>query len=614
MTALDRVIPTPALVETDEIDLAATPARVWELVRRGDLGESPLVHTLFAVRTLPERLAGRKAADATLRIDDLRSSTDHPGFQVLSEDEEREVVVGAIGKVWHLEIPFVHVRDAEAFRAFSEPGFVKVAWALRVTALGDKDTRLTIEVRVDATDADSWTKFRRYYAVIGPGSHFIRRSLLASLSRRLGTPESHEETRSLPGDSFLPDSGAQITHGLTINATPQVIWPWLVQMGCRRAGFYSIDTLDNDAVRSAREVRADLQDLKVGDVVPATPDGEDGFEVLEIEPGRVLVLGGLYDADAKKQRAFGAARPEHYWHATWSFVLEPLDAGSTRLHVRARAAFPKAGRFHTEWIRPVHNLMQAAQLRHLAARVEGRLPNDDWRDVMAGIGGAAIMGAAFLTPFMRGERNHWGLTPELAGRPYPGDELVASPRWSWTHAIEIDAPADAVWPWVAQLGADRGGFYSYQWLENVAGCGVRNAESIHSDWAIHPGDKLRLHPKMPPLEIAALERGRFFVAHTPMDADARADGKPWAEATWLFLVEPLGENRSRFVSRYRCATSDDLATRLSFGAGVLEPIGFAMDRRMLLGVKARVESASTKRSARSFARRNGAARVSVKPR
>ncbi len=615
MTSLDRVIPTPALVETDEIDLAATPSRVWELVRHGNLGESPLVHALFAMRTLPERIALRKVPQLTLCIDDMKSSTERPGFQVLAEEEGREVVIGAIGKAWHLEIPFVHLRDAEEFRTFREPGFVKVAWSLRVTPLGDSDTRLFLEVRVDATDPDSWSKFRRYFALIGPGSHFIRRSLLATLSRRLGTPESHEETRALPGDTFLPDATEQITQGITIAATPAAIWPWLVQMGCRRGGFYSIDALDNDLVRSAREVHRELQDLAVGEVLPATPDGEDGFEVLAIDRDRALVLGGLYDADAKRQRAFSAARPEHYWHATWAFVLEALDERSTRLHVRGRAAFPRTGRFHAEWIRPVHNLMQSAQLRHLAARVEGRLPKDDWRDVLEGIGGASIMAAAFLTPFMRGERNHWGLVPELVDRAYPGDDIVASPRWSWTHGVEIDAPAEEVWPWVAQLGADRGGFYSYQWLENVAGCGVRNAESIHSDWAIHTGDTLRLHPKMPALEIAALERGRFFVAHTPMDANAQREGKPWADATWLFFLEPIGDRRSRLISRYRCATSDDIATRLSFGAAVMEPVGFAMDRRMLLGVKGRVEGAAAKRrSSRSFARRSGASRVSAKQR
>jgi hypothetical protein len=60
------------------------------------------------------------------------------------------------------------------------------------------------------------------------------------------------------------------------------------------------------------------------------------------------------------------------------------------------------------------------------------------------------------------------------------------------------------------------------------------------------------------------------------------------DTTWLFFLEPLGPNRCRFISRYRTATSEDLATRLAFGAAI-EPIGFAMDRRMLLGVKERAE-------------------------
>lgn len=613
MTWLDRVAPAPGLIEIDEVDLAGPPARAWEVVRHDDLGDSPLVRTLFAVRTLPARLAGKTVTDHGLRLDDLNSDADHPGFQLLAEEPGREVVIGAIGKVWHLEIPFVHVADAEAFRSFSDPGFVKVAWAIRVAPLGESDTRVTVEVRVDATDADSWSKFRRYFALVGPGSRFIRKSMLASLARRLGTPESSEETRRLPGDELLPDAGAQITHAVTIAATPEAIWPWLVQMGCQRAGFYSIDALDNDATRSAREIHPELQRLKIGDVLPATPDGEDGFEVLALEPTHALVLGGLYDADAKRQRAFDAPRPEHYWQATWAFVLEPLDSGTTRLHVRARAAFPKAGRFHAEWIRPVHDLMQGAQLRHLAARVEGRLPRDDWRDVLAGVGGASIMAAALLTPFMRSERSHWGLDAELAARVYPGDDLVASPRSSWTHGIEIDAPAEEVWPWVAQLGADRGGFYSYQWLENVAGCDLRNAEALHGEWTLHEGDSLQLHPKMPPLVVAALERGRFILAHGPADETARDAGKPWAEVTWLFFLEPIGEGRSRLVSRYRCSTSDDIMTRLSFGPALLEPVGFAMDRRMLLGVKARVEGARSKRRLRSFGRR-GAHRAVTKAR
>jgi hypothetical protein len=89
----------------------------------------------------------------------------------------------------------------------------------------------------------------------------------------------------------------------------------------------------------------------------------------------------------------------------------------------------------------------------------------------------------------------------------------------------------------------------------------------------------------------AVEPGRHVVAFARADEQARALGNAWAAASWLFFVEPLGENRCRFISRYRAACSEDIATRLAFGPSLLEPVGFAMDRRMLLGVKERVERA-----------------------
>jgi hypothetical protein len=193
---------------------------------------------------------------------------------------------------------------------------------------------------------------------------------------------------------------------------------------------------------------------------------------------------------------------------------------------------------------------------------------------------------------LRGRRGRWGFDPRPAAGPMPGDALVPSPRWSWTHAIEIDALPSAVWPWVAQIGADRGGFYSYQWLENLAGCRLRNAECVHPEWELKAGQALVLHPAMPPLLVAAVDRGRYLVAHAPAPTRAKAEGRPWVEASWLFLVEPAGAGRSRLVSRYRTASSDDLRARLAFGPALVEPIGSEMDRRMLLGVKSRVERSS----------------------
>jgi hypothetical protein len=591
---LDDLIPLPGLREEDHVDLAASPDEVWERVRHGDLARSPFIRALFALRTLPERLAGgaRRGEPAFIGLDDLVSTPERPGFGVLIDHPPHEVCVGAIGQVWKRDIPFVHVPDAAAFRAFERAGWVKVAWSLRVTARGTHDSRCSLELRVAATDEAAWRGFRRYFRVIGPASRFIRYSGLRALAREIGTPEGLEGERPLEGDDLLPDSAGQLTHRVDIEATPEEIWPWLVQMGCGRAGFYAIDRLDNAGIRSAREIHPELQDLRVGDVVPASPQGEEGFEVLRLDPPHGLVLGGLFDPDAERRLPFDAPRPPRYWHVTWAFVLEPLDARSTRLHVRARAAFPLRQRLHAAWVRPVHHLMERAQLRHIKARAEGTLRGDDLRDVVEGAGGAALVAAALLTPFLRRWRTRWGLDPETAERPLPGDELVASPRWSWTHGVEIDAPGEAVWPWIAQIGADRGGFYSYQWLENLAGTGVRNAEAIHPEWQAKEGDGLLLHPGTPPLPVVRVEPGRLLLAFAAADPEARARGRPWVEASWLFLVEPLGEDRSRFVSRFRADCSDDIPTRLGFGPTLVEPIGFVMDRRMLLGVKERVERAA----------------------
>src|SRR5262249_41633629 len=117
----------------------------------------------------------------------------------------------------------------------------------------------------------------------------------------------------------------------------------------------------------------------------------------------------------------------------------------------------------------------------------------------------------------------------------------------------------------------------------------RNAGRIHPEWELHAGDPLSLHPTMPPLRVSVVERGHFFIAYGAPDPQALATGKPWASASWLFPIEPLGDTSCRVISRFRSTCCDDLATRLSFGPTFAEPIGFAMDRRMLMGLKTRSE-------------------------
>jgi hypothetical protein len=155
-----------------------------------------------------------------------------------------------------------------------------------------------------------------------------------------------EATRELPGDELVPDAQAIDTRGITIEAPPERIWPWLVQMGYGRGGWYSIDQLDMRG-KSADQIVEAWQDLAVGDLVPTHPGG--GFEVRLLEPNRALVLfgdpstmqpmthpeGEELPAGLAASGSFLAQTPSEF-KASWSFVLEPLGPNRTRLVERVR--------------------------------------------------------------------------------------------------------------------------------------------------------------------------------------------------------------------------------------------------------------------------------------
>lgn len=587
---LEQFIPEPRLVEVDRVEIGASLADVDRAVRDTDLGRSPWIRALFALRTLPGRIAGTQTEDLRLRIADIgRGDT---GFAVLDDQPGHSLTVGAIGRFWEPDIVFRSVPASE-FAAFAEPGYGKVAWEIRLDPIAGRDTRLTFELRVDATDDAAWTELRRYYRRIAPFSRFIRRHALRMLRRKLGTIEDAEESRALPGDALLPAGAAQSTHAVTIEAPPERIWPWLVQMGCRRAGWYSHDDLDNGGQPSARVIVPELQHLELGQVLPATPEGEDGFTVLALDPQRSLVLGGAYDTDEGRAIEFFGPMPDDYFRSTWSFTLIPCDATRTRLITRVRCEIASlAGSARLLWAWPAHAIMESEQLRNIAARAEGRLPHhhDGVREIARGLRGASEMLFALATPFLRRARSHWGVTEEIAARSYPGDVFIPEPLLEWTHGIEIDASPEAVWPWVAQLGADKAGFYSYQWLENLCGLDVQNADHVVDAWQ-HPevGDVLRLHARATGIPIVAVEPGRFLLAQIE-----EPNGAPTSvRASWLFFVEPLPGGRSRLISRFRLQADDTLATRLIYGPVVAEPVGFAMDRRMLRGIRDRAERGKT---------------------
>lgn len=159
-----------------------------------------------------------------------------------------------------------------------------------------------------------------------------------------------EQEKPLPGDELVADAQAIDTRGIDIGAAPERVWPWLVQMGYGRAGWYSYDELDMNRPSSDRIV-PELQRLAVGDVVPTHPGG--GFEVRVLEPGEALVLyadralieaqkasasGSIKEASVNVQ-ATGMALEKTMqgdFTASWAFVLEPRADGGTRLIERFR--------------------------------------------------------------------------------------------------------------------------------------------------------------------------------------------------------------------------------------------------------------------------------------
>ena len=142
-----------------------------------------------------------------------------------------------------------------------------------------------------------------------------------------------EIQRSMPGDEIVADPTFNATRAVTIEASPEQVWPWLVQMGYLRAGFYSHDWLDNDGVPSAEVILPQYQGLAAGDSMPLTR-GLDA-EVRVLEPPRFLLL--VFGSSASREASSEASEtPYNLW--TWSWGLYETDSGHTRLvsrlHVR----------------------------------------------------------------------------------------------------------------------------------------------------------------------------------------------------------------------------------------------------------------------------------------
>ena len=197
--------------------------------------------------------------------------------------------------------------------------------------------------------------------------------------------------------------------------------------------------------------------------------------------------------------------------------------------------------------------------------------------------GAALIGFHLLAPPLRSYRARWGATEQDLERALPGDDLVPAAKWQFTHAVTINAPASEVWDWLVQIGADRGGLYSYEGLENLAGCDMHNAVRIMPEYQqLRRGDEIRIHPKAPGMKIEDLETGKYILVHN----DNRTSvGVPYINMTWLWYLDALDATTTRLISRSRNDYSPELANRLWMGPLLVEPISFVMERKMLLTIK-----------------------------
>ena len=181
---------------------------------------------------------------------------------------------------------------------------------------------------------------------------------------------------------------------------------------------------------------------------------------------------------------------------------------------------------------------------------------------------------------------NWGTTKEECSMTLPGDELIRGPSVKSTEGIWIDAPPAAVWPWLAQIGRDRGGLYGFGTVENLIGLGYDNADRIHPEWQhVVVGDTVRLAPR----GWLGLRHGLTLNVEQVVDESTLVlrgtrPGMPW-ETVWSFHLLPRWQDRCRFLVRTRTGLRHPGEV---LGVELAGPVTALLTRGLLLGIKHRV--------------------------
>lgn len=202
---------------------------------------------------------------------------------------------------------------------------------------------------------------------------------------------------------------------------------------------------------------------------------------------------------------------------------------------------------------------------------------------MKELAGGVVLGAglaAFVYPaYLRERCLNWGATPVEVWREMPGDDLLQPAPVVSTRAITIAAPPSAIWPWLVQLGPGRGGAYTYDWIENLLRLDMHSANEILPEFQdLKPGDTVPLGPGGVPIRVEILDTERAMVL--------RSEDGNWV---WAFGLYREGAGITRLISRNRIAYPGRKLPYRAFVRYVMEPGSLVMERKMLLGIKARAE-------------------------
>jgi hypothetical protein len=197
------------------------------------------------------------------------------------------------------------------------------------------------------------------------------------------------------------------------------------------------------------------------------------------------------------------------------------------------------------------------------------------------IGGVLADLPVFLTsPIYRRWHLHWGTTPDEAAAPMTGHDRFPNAQFRATRAISIDAPPEHVWPWLVQMGCLRAGWYSHDLLDNL---GRPSATTIEPELQhLEVGQWVPMSPKPPPTERTAFRVDSFEIERWLLWA------KP--DSTWSWRLAPTGDGGTRLVNRIHAVYDWRHLADASMGVLLMEFGDFAMNRRMLRGIKARAES------------------------